>query len=105
VESFHANKKQPVDARVIWRLLVAKPFKDYTHRVKMILLILGWHLILIGVLTIVIGLYCDVTSTVILGVGSFIAGLILAILFRKVPPSYLSDRETRPNPDRPLDYY
>jgi hypothetical protein len=83
--------------------LVARSLKDYSNGVKMILLILGWHLTLIGVLAVVLGFHYALTSCTIFGIGSFMAGLALAIIYRKVLSSYRSDSEIGRSLDRPLD--
>ena len=71
----------------------------------MILLILGWHLTLIGVLALALGFHYAVISCGIFGICSFAVGFMLAIIYRKIPASYHSDREIRSSRDHPLDYY
>ena len=74
----------------------------------MILLILGWHLTLIGVLAIILsaifgfgGMPC-----LIFGLGALAVGFVMSVVLRKTCSAYRSNLapKTEAN-ERPLDYY
>jgi hypothetical protein len=71
----------------------------------MILLILGWHLSLAGLIALIIGVILYSTSCLIFGVGMIVPGLILSVALRKSCSSYHSDVKNKSVVEAPLDYY
>lgn len=71
----------------------------------MILLILGWHLALIGFIAIILGSMIGSVPCVIFGVGTLIPGLIMSVILRKTCSNYRSDTADKPIAKAPLDYY
>ena len=72
----------------------------------MILLIVGWHLTLIGIVAIVLGLIYGARPYVTyFGLGALVVGLLLSFIFRKACASYESDTVDKTKVDAPLDYY
>jgi hypothetical protein len=72
----------------------------------MILLILGWHLTVIGILAIILSLVCGFGGMpcLIFGLGAFAVGLPMSILLGKA----CSDRSgpvAKNDANVPLDYY
>ncbi len=58
---------------------------------RMILLLLGWHLTVIGILAIILGIAYSLIPVLIFGIGSIVIGLFLSYLLRKTCASYWSD--------------
>jgi hypothetical protein len=72
---------------------------------RMILLILGWHLTLVGVLAVILGLMDGWGACLVFGVGAFVVGLLMSITFRKACSNLKSDASVKDNEEVPLDYY
>jgi len=71
---------------------------------RMIVLILGWHLALLGAITICSDLIYGVALLpMVFGVGFFVIGLAISIFLRKAVSA--SAPEPINKPEVPLDYY
>jgi len=71
----------------------------------MILLIAGWHLTVIGIVAIILGLIYGARPYVThFGIGTLVVGLLLSLIFRKACASYVS-APVDTKSDAPLDYY
>ena len=71
----------------------------------MILLLLGWNLSLLGVVTILLGAMAGGFVTAMVGVFFGVLGVGMSLALRKTCSSYRSDVMEQPDPNRPLDYY
>jgi hypothetical protein len=72
----------------------------------MILLLLGWNLALLGVVTVLLGCMTgELSMGLIFGAVFGAPGLLMSFALRKTCPSFRSDVPERPDPNRPLDYY
>ena len=58
---------------------------------RMILLLLGWHFTLAGIIAIILGVVVYSVPCLIFGVGMFLVGLVMSILLRKTCSTYKSD--------------
>ncbi len=70
---------------------------------KMILLLLGWNLSLLGVVTILLEYVTG--ATIIPGIVIALLGICISYALRKTCPNVHSDTPEPPDPKRPLDFY
>jgi hypothetical protein len=71
----------------------------------MILLLLGWNLLLLGVVSI---LFAGMTGSFAAAVFAAVVGglgVVMCFALRKVCPSLKSDVPEQPEPNKMLDYY
>jgi hypothetical protein len=72
----------------------------------MILLMFGWNLTLIGIVTLLLCLMMgNCGSFLIFGVGAFATGLLISIKLRKICSASKSDTVEEAKEEPPLDYY
>jgi hypothetical protein len=72
----------------------------------MILLLLGWNLALLGVVTVLLGWMTGaLVMGIIIGTVFGVPGVAMSFALRKTCSSYRSDVPERPDPNRPLDFY
>jgi len=71
----------------------------------MIALILGWHLIAIGIVTAFLAIMVSSKSDMIVAAILFTIGLVLALKFRDTCVNYRSDKQRPNTSERELDYY
>jgi uncharacterized ion transporter superfamily protein YfcC len=72
---------------------------------KMILLLLGWNLSLLGLVTILLGWTVDSLATGILGLCIVLLGIFMSLILRKTCSSFRSDAHEIPDPKKPLEFY
>jgi hypothetical protein len=71
----------------------------------MILLLLGWNLSLLGVVSIFFAGITGSVAATIFGVVVGGLGVVMSFALRKTCSSYRGDVPKEPDPNRPLDYY
>jgi hypothetical protein len=70
----------------------------------MILLILGWHLTLLGAITIILGFIYS-SWMIFVGLGALAGGTLLSTIYRNACSGYRSDPPNKSESNVPLDYY
>ena len=70
---------------------------------EMLVLILGWHFVILSLLAIVLGVMLGSISLVFPGTGVLLIGLAISCVLGRACVS--DPPELNSNPERPLDYY
>jgi uncharacterized membrane protein YuzA (DUF378 family) len=71
----------------------------------MILLLLGWNLSLLGVVSLLLAVMTGSFAAAVFGAVVGVPGIVMSLALRKTCSSYRSGIPEEPDPNRPLDYY